>query len=630
MLFLSVSSIIFLTYFLLASRLGIRPLHQKLVLAGIFGCAQIILTELVLGLLGWLYLRDLILLNLAVSLAAGLCPSVENTDQDIYAEKAFSPENRVLFILMIFVAFWTAVRIYFLPPRFFDELTYHLTPIYQYIIDHKIFLLPVEFYTHYSFPENAEMLFMWPAIFFHSQQWVHLVQPIAAFWGVAVIYGLARVLEIRPPTALFVSLLYIFTPVVLAQMNCCNIDIITAVFFLSALYCAVMFYKSSQMLYFYAAAISVGLLWGMKYNQAFFILPVLLPLLANKRLLLWRHWLGLVLIILFCGGYWYLRNLMELHSFFYKQELYDHDFQMSPIRQPVLHLLKLWQDAGWGTINGGFGLVFFGLAVPAWFYIFIRSFTYYSGQTKKIIWWLSLPFFMGVFQLLTPNLKMLPICERFSIFIVPLGLLDLGLVLTSFDNLNFFKKTVRSLCFLCVFLNLLPGLTPEHPASLTLEAIKDYQKGKYLTRLHYVQDALYRGDRWFTQAAALLDYLTMDGPGGLSCYMATSYRPLTSSVYGSKLQNRVWNLEGQWQVYPDAFIYDFGPDKSLPLRHFSHEFLPEEVEKNPEYILIMRHENRVLFFIRKDFMGRHQKKKLLAEFCANYLSKDDCPAGIMP
>jgi len=71
----------------------------------------------------------------------------------------------------------------------------------------------------------------------------------------------------------------------------------------------------------------------------------------------------------------------------------------------------------------------------------------------------------------------------------------------------------------------------------------------------------------FTQAAALLDYLTMEGPGGLSCYMATSYRPLTSSVYGSKLQKQGVEPRGQWQVYPDAFIYDFGPDKSLPLRH---------------------------------------------------------------
>jgi len=65
-----------------------------------------------------------------------------------------------------FVFIWGALVVYFLPTKGFDVFAYHLTPIYEYIVCHKIFLLPVKFYSHFSFPQNAELLFLWPAIFF--------------------------------------------------------------------------------------------------------------------------------------------------------------------------------------------------------------------------------------------------------------------------------------------------------------------------------------------------------------------------------------------------------------------------------------------------------------------------------
>ena len=93
-------------------------------------------------------------------------------------------------------------------------------------------MLPVAMDGHFAFPLNAELLFMWPAILTHSQQFVDAVQVIIAFWGVAVVYGLARAVDTKPKTALFVAFLFLFTPVVLAQMGSDYIDIITGVFFL--------------------------------------------------------------------------------------------------------------------------------------------------------------------------------------------------------------------------------------------------------------------------------------------------------------------------------------------------------------------------------------------------------------
>ena len=55
--------LLFLSHYFLFAQLGIRFVHQKIIFAGLLTCAQIIFTEMALGLGGWLYLPWLVFVN---------------------------------------------------------------------------------------------------------------------------------------------------------------------------------------------------------------------------------------------------------------------------------------------------------------------------------------------------------------------------------------------------------------------------------------------------------------------------------------------------------------------------------------------------------------------------------------
>ena len=187
---IAMTLLIFLSYYFLFIRLNFRTFHQKVIMAVFFVCAQIILTQLCLGIVGLLYLKMLVLFNVLLIIAILLIGEyvVENKNVIGFKEElisiwvgflnAMSPANAALLVLAGYLFIWMGVCAYFLPPRWSDDLVYHLPPIFEYIINHKVFLLPVEFQSHFAFPENAEFLFMWPVILSHNQQWVDFIQVI--------------------------------------------------------------------------------------------------------------------------------------------------------------------------------------------------------------------------------------------------------------------------------------------------------------------------------------------------------------------------------------------------------------------------------------------------------------------
>lgn len=683
---------ILFSYYVFLTRIGISHLHQRLILAGLFVSAQIILTELILGTIHLLYLRDLIFLNSAITLGVIGCSIMfKSPSQPASSEKyqrmesgfasAITPWNIVLFILLIFVSVWVFLIVYFLPSQAFDDWAYHLTPIYEYIINHRIFLLPVQFYSHFSFPENAELLFLWPVIFLHSQQFVNGVQFIIGLWGVVIVYGMARTLGIIPKTALFVSFLFLFTTVVLGQLTCNYIDLIVGVFFLLSLYCAIMFYKTRRILYLYATALAAGLLLGMKYTQVFFILTLIPFLWMKKDCVAKKHWICFFLVLVLCGGYWYARNSLILHTPFYRPEYFD-EFEIFPIHKPLTKISALWKEQfpfvaqktfikthldvapiwmalikngyidpdgviqakfykldtyskmdlpetfnakkwqifnilrmakGSSDFNAGYGIIFWGLALPAWFYISIRAFIKRRNENERIFLWLTLPFVIGIVQLLMISLEALTRCPRYSLYIVPLGYLTLGAVLTIFDRNIFFKRAVQSVCIIFSFLTVLHWMGPVSASHLK-NAMKDFEDGKYMSKYAYLDKK-----RSYPQAWALLDFLTMGDPHGLSCYVSMYERNLTSPLYGTQLQNRVWNLQTDRKTWPDAFLYDYEiiNGRLSDLRYFGPKITIREVMSTQKYSLVLQR-NGVFLFIRKDFLLDPQKQQKLAWFYKKY------------
>jgi len=624
---LILTAFIFLSYYLLFIRLKIDSSHQKIILAGLWGLGQIILTQLFLGITKLLYLPALIFLNIGIALVLVVCSCIFKGNILITVQQEFrkiaggirnavSFENVFLLILFGFVFIWMATAIYFFPARNGDDLTYHLPPVFEYIINHKIFLLPVEINKRFAFPENAELLFMWPAVFLHSQQFVNSAQLIVSLWGGVIIYGLAKLLGIRSKISLFVSLLFLMTPVLMSQMGSCYIDITVSVFTLTVFYCAVMFYKSKSSIYFYSTALAAGLLWGMRYNECIFILMVI-PFLFAKKPFRSRQWFGFIFIFLMAGSFWYLRNFWVLNTPIYplpfsqdSLSIYSAHWENVTLGQFLMlipsKLFLLWKDTGLGSLHGGYGLIFLGLALPAWFYIWTTSII----QRNRLNFWIYSLLIIGVGQLMWVSLKDYIWTARYSIFIVAIGLLALGQVLIIFDQIILFRRGIKILCVLFAVLAVV-HLSENIPSYRIDKIIKTFVDGRYLTQ----QDWGERGS-----ARGILDYLTMNDPKPLNCDTAMIFHPhlILSPVYGTKLQNKMWVFGQDKSVKPDVFIYLRGMDWSLWPDDSDLKIILEEQRINSDYLLVFQNSYSFLY-MRKDFFKDPQKMQLLINYKKNVM-----------
>lgn len=620
------SSFIFFGYYLLFVRFKIDFPHQRIILAGLWSFGQIILTQLFLGITGLLYLPVLVLLNAGITAIVMLFSGVFERSiwfilQQEYRKLAggirntFSTENTFLFLLLGFVLIWFAVAIYFLPPRCYDDVTYHLPPIYEYILHHKIFLMSVGFNMRFAFPENAELLFMWPAIFLHNQQFVGSVQLVVALWGVFVVYGLARLLGILPKLSLFVSLLFLLTPVVLSQMSSCYTDITCNVFILTVLYCTGMFYKTNCLMYFYSTALAAGLLWGMKYNEILFILMVA-PFLCVRTLIRPRNWFVFIIILFIAGGYWYLRNLWVLKTpiyplpfSHYRSDLYFLDPDNSNLVGFLMlippKLLLLWKDIGLGSLHGGYGLIFWGIGLPAWLYVWLRS----IAQRKMFDFWMYSSLVIGIGQLMFKALKYYIWVPRFSLFVVVFGLLALGQVVMIFSEFVFFRKAIKVLCILFAVLAVVH--LSENAPSLRIDGpITDLVAGKFISKQFYSRS------KYNKQVWAVIDYLTVNTPKGLSIYVGSKYNPYVTNAYayGTKLQNRIWNFQQDKSHPPDAFLFvGLINNRRSSKDYCASSITPEEILVNPEYQHINGIQN-VLLFIRKNYFQNPHNQQLLNNY----------------
>jgi len=606
---------IFVSCYVYAAQCGLRLAHQKIIIAGLLTCAQIILTEMLLGLAGWLSLPWLVLLNGLMSIA--VLSWVHFSDRDcqvsiigeiksifVRARSVCSPLNAILCVLAGFVLLWMLIAVYLLPPRSSDDITYHLPAIFEDILHHRIFLLPVSMYGHFALPENAELLLMWPAVLGHSQQFIDSVQVIMAFLGVVVIYGLSRAVGVAAKTAFFVSMLFLFSPLVLAQMGSSYIDLICGVFFLICLYSAVVLYQTKNLFFLYTTGLAGGLLLGMRYDSLA-LLPAVLPFLyAARGSITKRNWSIASVLVLIASAYWYVRNGCVLKTPIYPLDLSSSGlgiFRNHSQGHTFLKLSALWHDTGLMSLHGGYGLIFWGICLPAWLYVMGRSIV----RKEFLNGWLFLPMMVGMVKLLPVPLECFSSIERYSLFMVGLGMVAIGRVLTIFDQEILFQRAVKPACVIFAVLGVVQLSVVDSPNYRVDVPISDLMRGNYYSEEKYIGPGFPKS---LVQAWALLDYLTINDSVGISCYFAmtkvNSCCPMdktwVSPLYGTHLQNRVWNLQQDQSLPPDAFLYY---EPFYRLHYFGPRISPQKVLADPNYEIVMKTKNPVvLLLLRKDLM----------------------------
>ncbi|MGD0585729.1 MAG: glycosyltransferase family 39 protein [Oryzomonas sp.] len=580
MICVPITILIVSSYYLLLSSLCTESVLNRVLVSAVLACSQIVFSELLLGLFDRLYLQHLLWLNVALSALVivislrqgiGCIPDLLRHDVRniaVSAGEAFDGCNASLALLFFFTYGWIVLSAFYLPIRGVDDLYYHLPPLFEYIQSHGIRMLPVDAHTSFAFPENAELLFMWPIIFSSSQSMLSCLNVPFVVLSIAAAYALFRYFCASRSDSLFSAFLYALCPVVIMQAGTNYIDIIVSLFLLISLYFVLKFRDNGNVVYLYAASAAIGLVCGMKYTALFLSIPLQFLALRRIRSTGWPHVVAALGIAASLCGWWYVRNASILGDPFYPMGIAAHLFgRRAPSGAGLVNLqvigynLRNWflryplEDVGLGSHDGGFGLAFWGVAFPAWIYVFCHSlFNARKTGMAKLFVLFQLPLGFAILLLLPKG--NITYAGRFSIFVVAIGLLALCLLFELLKD-RVFTISVKVLCIIFSVMTVSLMSVSVSPSYSLSGVLSDRLSNKRPSKYKYLKDSLaeYAEYRYVFEP---LDLITRDDPNGLDCFVAARTNLINAApVYGDRLQNRVLNFRTGNRKSADVYLYFF-------------------------------------------------------------------------
>ena len=383
-MYVSVNLFLFFSWYVLLFRKKYcLSFTDRLIGVFILGLSQIIITEMLLGVLfRKLFALPLFLVNISMSLIVlalaitlyrrETCPGKNKNSslhylKDILYEikdetiRIFSVIRKDLVLFSIFSLFFVSIcRLIFLsylfPSYAWDSLWYHLpsmgyilqsgairdTPMYSFI-DLVINVLP----------KNVDLFFLWNTIFLKSDIIVDLSQLVFVIIGVLTIYSLALKFKIREKYAICASLLFFFTPVIIQQATTNYVDIAVSVIFLVAINfmmydfpeeytgCSAATEMKDKKILILLSGLSTGILLGSKASGPLFVvvlsgailIPELIKHFNSARIASSKHeeyflkdrflhyLIYFFVPVLFMGGYWYIKNWVMYNNPIYNTDI---------------------------------------------------------------------------------------------------------------------------------------------------------------------------------------------------------------------------------------------------------------------------------------------------------------------
>jgi hypothetical protein len=520
---------------------------DRIISTFILGLAQIIATEMLLGVvLKKLYAAQLFWINVSVSLVILIysistgktiiySPSprfikwggekisrgklllkdiiTEISDRAVWFWTAIKSDLILFFIFILFFisVCWIMFLGYLFPSYTWDALWYHL-PIAGYIMQSgAIQEIPNNSFIEQFiniFPKNIELFFIWNIIFLKNDIVTDLSQLLFTIAGVLSIYSIAVKLNIKERAAIYSSLLFFFTPIVILQSTTNYVDVAVSVLFLAAVNflmsdmpCKDWFeprpYEGDagetcfqkRNITTVMAGLTAGILLGSKGSGPLFIALLSVVVIIREfpgrsacesGLLRWKkiavktfqlYFFFFFIPVLFMGGYWYIKNWIMYGNPVYPMEisifnniifkgLYQGIIEPAPEiinkLHPFTRPLYVWLDKVeyylYDSRLGGFG--------PIWFILFLPSIVFsfgYALMKRRYRFILLLIIIASAFLMYPRNWN-----PRYVIFIVGLGALSFGLVIDHFQERNNIFRGIAILLAAYTFLiSNSPCVTPK-------------------------------------------------------------------------------------------------------------------------------------------------------------------------
>jgi len=635
---------------------------EALACAGLLGAAQIVMTQILLGLPGWLNRPALLLANVLISAAMIAWSLREGPATRLRGWRTHAPDSgradairltsTALGLLALVLMAWMLAATWLLPPRGIDDLAYHLPPLFEYAQTGRLRLLPVEIRAGFAMPLGGDFLALWPLVLLGKITWIEFTQFAVALYGAGLLAALARALGASRPDALFAGLLFLLTPVVIGQAGSNYVDVIVAVSHLAMLFTAVRYVQDGRLAHILLAGLAAGFAIGVKYH-------LLAAVLAIQPLLWLRfardgsagraaaHYSLYALAALPLPAYWYLRNLIVIGAPFYPYRLSGLGLKnigggnfsdtsygstagsslQALAEDPARFVSYLLQEPGLGTLNGGFGLAFWGLGLPALALVIVRAIRSAARRDFfPLLFWAQGVVF-ALIVLAQIDINRIAFNMRLMLVIVPLTLLALALLLPKLRRECPAAVTVIAVAgLLSAVLAIVQIPAYRLPVLEFRDAVVARLTGRHVSDFSYYRRSA--GD--LPELAAVwapLDYLTRDGPG-MTVYMGAAWPVYFSApLFGESLRNTVLTLDRDYESEPDAFVFH-PAGVGLPLVAAGRRYVPELVALGGRYEMIGPSSVTQLWISREKLGDESIRKRLEDYYARAFTGEIRALAGI--
>jgi len=578
--FLFLNSVVILGAVLLASRaFKLNTIADFLIGAFVIYFSQIVLTELILGLSGALYLNNLIVLNIAVFFVIWLaCRKKKSCIQAKGIRERASEilSSKVVLLLTAIILGFGLIKVFINltnPPFGWDDLNYHFTFAVEWLkqgnLNTPITISDDPAPTYY--PVNGSLSYLWLILPLKNVFLADLGQIPFFILAFLSVYSLSRKLELERGVAFIAACLFTIIPNYFKQLQIAYVDVMVAALFLACLNFLFSLYKQMSLKNTLIFSACLGLLIGTKtiallYGGLLFV-PFLYLVIRNMP----RAFVLLVvsiLIMAMLGGFGYIRNFIETGNPLYPVDVkifgqlifkgvLDSNTAGAHFKPEDYRLTKLLFHEGLGvqTLLFIFPFVFLGLPV-----VWLRKRKHLNFLT---IYFLLLPLlFFVIYRYIIPlaNTRYLYpllgcgiIAGFFTINIlrVPRILISILVVISALASMSELAKRQELasgiiltfiLFFMFLFsLNLIKKAFSNRALAVSLCAViflsliwlnHDYERREYH---RYIKMVKYSG--FWPDAAKAWDWLNTNTKGDNIAYVG---RPVPFPLYGSHFKNNVF------------------------------------------------------------------------------------------
>jgi hypothetical protein len=479
-------------YLFLFSKRPSLSFVDRLIGTFILGLAQIILTEMVLGLIfKKLYADSLFWMNICISSSLMSITLSTNNGFSLIGKAIYEINEKVggfyrivradiillaIFSLLVIKICWLIFIGYLFPSYTWDSLSYHLPIVGNIMQSGAIMENPANFEIDTFiniFPKNMELFFLWNVIFLKNMSITDLSQLLFLIVGILTTYSIAIKLDIKVRSALLSSMLFFFTPIVILQINTNYIDIAVSVLLLTVinyiLYESPSFKNNlsstlemnDRKIPIILAGVTAGILLGSKGSGPLFAIIILSAIIVQEFIKYHKqiyakkpegkfnlitdsvisYIIYFFLPLIMLGSYWYIKNWMLYGNPVYPMEITVFDITLfkglfKKMRDPVpiliensTYLSRLFHVWMEKVEFYLYDSRLSGFG-PLWTILLLPSmvFAFIISAIKKRYNWL----FICILLIITFAVHPRNWTTRYTIFMVSLGALSYGFVIDYF------------------------------------------------------------------------------------------------------------------------------------------------------------------------------------------------------